>query len=150
MRAVYLLTPLALLCSASLAEAPAELPPPPMSDEEEIEFGGEPVPLRTFHTSIRPFDYFHFDHQMALVATGNQPAPVVLGRHGGATWTDSRVTDLMSYLEAVIAHYGVVGARTKLYKKSGGHSLPPMVTDQEHWAVEGPTLDEIIAEFGDA
>lgn len=37
MRALYLLTPLALVCSASLAEAPAELPPPPMSDEEEIE-----------------------------------------------------------------------------------------------------------------
>ena len=37
MKPVYPLVPLALWCSAVLAEAPAELPPPAMSDEEEIE-----------------------------------------------------------------------------------------------------------------
>jgi hypothetical protein len=37
MKALYLLAPVALFCGAVLAEAPAELPPPPMSDDEEIE-----------------------------------------------------------------------------------------------------------------
>jgi hypothetical protein len=37
MKSVYLLAPLALWCGTALAAAPVDVPPPAMSDEEEIE-----------------------------------------------------------------------------------------------------------------
>jgi hypothetical protein len=97
-----------------------------MQGQEQV-FSGVTYDLFEFMRSIRPFDNFNTYGSMALVL-GTQAAnpPAVLGDSHNASFTNSRITDFASYLEAVLRDRGEVSARRTLFKGSDGHEQPPL------------------------
>jgi hypothetical protein len=117
------------------------------SDEEQEEFGQKSYSRATFNRALRPFDYFSFYNMMgfALLPDAKQ-LPVIMGDDHGACWTDSRITDFASYMETVLATYGSVEARRRIYGETFGHRKKPLTHSREEWEQKPPSLDKLLEE----
>jgi hypothetical protein len=117
------------------------------SDENQEQFGKKSYGVATFNRALRPFDYFSFYNMMGfLLLPGAKDMPVIMGGDHGACWTDSRVTDFASYMETVLAHYGSVWARVRLYGEDFGHRKKPLKHSREQWEGRPPSLAKLLKE----
>jgi hypothetical protein len=115
------------------------------TDEDPVEFGRQSYGSATFNRAVRPFDWFNFYNMMGfLLLPGSASLPVVMGSDHGVCWTDSRTTDFASYLETVLAHYGSVMARRRLYNKVFGHRQKPLLHSRAQWQEQPPSLEKIL------
>jgi hypothetical protein len=88
MKVLHLLTPLALCWgAATLAEAPAELPPPPMTEEEEIE-----PEVKIIKREDKTIEEYRVNGQLYMikVTPKNAPPYYLIDTNGDGTMEASR------------------------------------------------------------
>jgi hypothetical protein len=87
MRAAYLLVPLAFGAGVALAEPPAELPPPPVTDEEEIE-----PEVRIIKRDDKTIEEYRVNGQLYMIKVSPKNAPpyYLIDTDGDGTMEASR------------------------------------------------------------
>ncbi len=118
--------------------------------EDDQEFAGESYQLWTFSKSIRVFDEFNIYNMAGFITIAETGPPlnppISIGDDHGACWTDARLTDFHSYMETVLATYGSIAARRRIFMAYAGHTKKPLRLDQRYWETETPELADILIE----
>jgi|GEM_PF-4659300 len=100
----------------------------------DIEFGGATHNLLEFRQRIKPLDLFSKSEAMAFLIEKHVSNPKVLPTQDHfAEATHSKITNLSSYLEFVLHHWGLVRERSKFYSVYGGHEQQMVYTPTAHW-----------------
>lgn len=116
-----------------------------MSDDEEMEFAGQTWGRLSFHRAIRIFDYYSSFNQAAfLLEPMRMPLRVTLGESHGGSWVNSRITDLTSYLELLLASHASVEVRRAALSALFGHIKPPLTHSFAEWQSRVPDLETIL------
>ncbi len=119
-----------------------------MSNDDKQRFAKRDYPLLDFSKSIRIFDSFSMYNMAAFITAADRTnPPVVLGDDHGACWTDSKRTDFDSYIETVLATYGSIEARRRLFLTYEGHKKPPLRLDRAHWKKQNLSLDAVLKKW---
>lgn len=118
--------------------------------EGEVEtFGGRDYDLLEWSKAVRPFDQFSFYNSAAFFVGDGQPgSTVIMGDDHNATFLDSRITDLTSYLEFVLAHRGMPDPRRETFVGWSASSKPPLVFTASDFADLPKSVDEVLPDRG--
>jgi hypothetical protein len=114
-------------------------------EDNETEFRGDDHNLLEFSKQIRPFDRYSFYNSTAFwLGDGEPGTTVIMGDDHDATFTDSRITDLASYLELVLAHRGMPQPRRDELGKYAGHREPRVVFESGDFEQSPLPLGELL------
>ncbi|MGM0556342.1 MAG: DUF4234 domain-containing protein [Myxococcota bacterium] len=114
-------------------------------NDSETEFRGDEWNLLEFSKNIRPFDPYSFYNSTAFFLGDGEPGTtVIMGDDHDATFTDSRITDLASYLELVLAHRGRPQPRRDEFGEYAGHRKPRVVIEESDFDQSPLPLDEVL------
>ncbi|MFT5684828.1 MAG: hypothetical protein ACI8RZ_005773 [Myxococcota bacterium] len=114
-------------------------------DREET-WNGKTYPAMTFGRSLRPFDYFSQFRLMGFVMVEGDGNPTVcMGDDYGACWTDSKTTDFESYMESMLAHYGMGLHRKLLYGSMCANGAKSVQLSRAHWEANPQDLNALLA-----
>ncbi len=115
------------------------------TDDETVTHRGRRHPAQSWHRQLHFFDLSSPYRYAALLVSPGKPSEVLLCDDHGASWTDCSPTDVSSYLEAVLVHYGSQAGRAREFHRPGSKNRHTYIVDRAVWYRKSPGITKVIA-----
>lgn len=112
--------------------------------KRQVSFVGKTYNAYDFHRQIKPFDLFSKDFHLAFWL-GDTELPLLLGSSEQGSYLNSRRTSFASYLEFLLATYGICAWRQRIYSVYRDQQQPLIETPAAYWraTTRGPQLAQM-------